>query len=430
MKRLRSYLVFGALVALLGGATVTTVALLSLRSTRTVILPHPQLAFWELRSIDTMKYSRDAARAEGKDASFDAVIRQQVGNIAATGATHVAIATPYDEEFVPFMKRWLAVARQHNLNVWFRGNWSGWEKWFGYAQIDRAAHITKTRRFILEHSDIFVDGDIFTACPECENGGPGDPRFNGDLAGHRKFLIDEHRAMEEAFTAIDKHVNVNYNSMNGDVAWLVMNQETTEALGGVVAIDHYVPTVDGLVDYINRISERSGGKVALGEIGVPVPDIHGNFSPERQAAWIEEFMTKLARVPNVIGLNYWTSVGGSTQLWLPNGTPRPAVRTLTDFYDPHVVFGAVRDELGRPVAGATVSDGFVSAETDWRGYFELLDRERDKFAIAASAEGYKTKTLQAAPSNEQVIIVLAREEESLWFRFQKFLKDTILTDEE
>ncbi len=427
MKRLNKYLVIGALVALLGGAAVTVVALLSLRSARTVILPQPQLAFWELRAIDTMKYSRDIARGEGKSPSFDAVIRQQVGNIAATGATHVVIATPYDEEFIPFMKRWLSIARQHGLNVWFRGNWSGWEKWFGYAQIDRAAHIAKTRRFILEHSDLFVDGDIFTACPECENGGPGDPRMNGDVAGHRKFLIDEHDAMEEAFSAIGKEVTVNYNSMNGDVAWLVMNRDTTEALGGVVTIDHYVPTVDGLVEYIDRVSERSGGKVVLGEIGAPVPDIHGNFSPERQAAWVEELMTKLARVPNLIGLNYWTSVGGTTELWMPDGTARQAVQTLTNFYDPHIVFGVVRDELGRPIVDATVSDGFVSTQTDWRGYFELLDRERDEFALAASAEGYTTKTLLAAPSNEQVIIVLSREEEDLWFRFLKLLSDTFLS---
>jgi hypothetical protein len=167
----------------------------------------------------------------------------------------------------------------------------------------------------------------------------------------------------------------------------------------------------------------------LGEIGAPVPDIHGRLSPREQAAWVEELLTKLARVPNLIGLNYWTSVGGTTELWDPDGTPRPAVKTLTDFYSAHMVFGGVRDELGRPVAGATVSDGFVSAETDWRGYFELLDRERNKFAIAASADGYETKTIQAAPSNEQVIIVLARKEEDLWFRFLKLLSDTFLKQE-
>ena len=165
----------------------------------------------------------------------------------------------------------------------------------------------------------------------------------------------------------------------------------------------------------------------LGEIGAPVPDIHGRFSPNEQAAWVEELMTKLARVPNLIGLNYWTSVGGTTELWMPDGTARQAVQTLTNFYDPHIVFGVVRDELGRPIVDATVSDGFVSTQTDWRGYFELLDRERDEFALAASAEGYTTKTLLAAPSNEQVIIVLSREEEDLWFRFLKLLSDTFLS---
>ncbi len=430
MKPLHRHIALVLALCALGGALVTAIALLSLRSARTVILPHPQLAFWKLRSIDTMKYSRDVARAEGRHPSFDAVIRQQVGNIAATGATHVAVATPYDEEFVPFMKRWLSVAREHGLKVWFRGNWSGWEGWFDYPRIDRATHIAKTRQFILRHPDIFEDDDIFTACPECENGGPGDPRFNGDLAGHRKFLVNEHVAMEEAFAAIGKRVNVNYNSMNGDVAWLVMDRETTKALGGVVAIDHYVPTIKQLTDYIVAIGERSGGKVVLGEIGAPVPDIHGNFSPERQAAWVEELLTELAHLPNLIGLNYWTSVGGSTQLWMPGGTARPAVEVLTSFYKPRVVFGGVRDEVDRPIVGATVTDGFVSATTDWRGYFELLDRERDEFALVVSADGYGTKTLRAAPSNAEVIVVLSRTEEDLWFRFLRFVYDIFLRREE
>lgn len=429
MKHLRNYLILGVLAVVLGGAIVTAVALVSLRTARLIIVSEPNLAFWGLRAIDTVKYSRDVARQQMRNPSFDAVIREQVGNIAATGATHVALGTPYDEEFVPFLKRWVAVARAEKLNVWFRGNWSGWEGWFDYPRIDRATHIAKTRRFILEHPDLFRDGDIFTACPECENGGPGDPRMNGDVAGHREFLIDEHQAMEEAFVAIGKNVTVNYNSMNGDVAWLVMDLATTEALGGVVTVDHYVPTVGKLVDYIKRIGERSGGRVVLGEIGAPVPDIHGGFSPREQAAWVEELLTALARVPNLIGLNYWTSVGGSTELWSPNGTPRPAVRTLTDFYNAHLVFGGVRDEIGQPISGATVSNGFVSAETDQRGYFELLDRERDQFAVAVSADGYHTKTLQAAPSNEQVIIVLSRQEEDLWFRFLKFLNDTFLKQE-
>ena len=97
--------------------------------------------FWEVQSIDTMKYSRDLSREKLKDPSFDTVIDRQVKAIAETGATHVAISTPYDEEFLPILKRWASAARNYNLKIWFRGNWSGWEKWFDYKSISREEHI-------------------------------------------------------------------------------------------------------------------------------------------------------------------------------------------------------------------------------------------------------------------------------------------------
>src|SRR3989339_935814 len=67
--------------------------------------------WWEFQSIDTMKYSRDLAREKLNNQEFDQVINQQVANIASAGASHVGIATPYDEEFFPFLKRWVDAAR-------------------------------------------------------------------------------------------------------------------------------------------------------------------------------------------------------------------------------------------------------------------------------------------------------------------------------
>src|SRR3990167_8157982 len=67
--------------------------------------------FFQVQSIDTMKYSRDVAREKLKDFSYDKEIETQVKNIAETGASHVAIATPYDDEFLPFLRRWVKAAR-------------------------------------------------------------------------------------------------------------------------------------------------------------------------------------------------------------------------------------------------------------------------------------------------------------------------------
>jgi hypothetical protein len=213
-----------------------------------------------------MKYSRDVSREKLNDPSFDRVINQQIKQIAGTGATHVGIATPYDEEFYPILKRWVDSARLYNLKVWFRGNWSGWEGWFEYPKITREEHIKKTQDFIKKHQDIFVDGDVFSPCPECENGGPGDPRRTGDVEGHRKFIVTEYKATKDAFRRINKNVASNFNSMNGDVARVIMDKKTTKAMDGIVTIDHYVGTPKKLVSDIGQISRSSGGKNSVGRI--------------------------------------------------------------------------------------------------------------------------------------------------------------------
>src|SRR5512145_1714451 len=156
--------------------------------------------WWQVQSIDTMKYSRDYSRR----GLPDYVIENQIKNIASTGATHVAIGTPYDDEFLPFLTAWVNAARKYRLNVWFRGNWSGWEKWFGYPAINRETHLEKTLQFIKKHSELFMPGDIFTPCPECENGGEGDPRKTGEISDFRRFLIQEYQSCSEEFRRLNK----------------------------------------------------------------------------------------------------------------------------------------------------------------------------------------------------------------------------------
>jgi hypothetical protein len=305
------------------------VFLLFFRPEKPPIVPK---TIWGFESIDTMKYSRDLSREKLNDSSYNLIIDTQVKKIAATGATHVAIATPYDEEFFPMLQRWVAAARKYHLKVWFRGNWSGWEGWFDYAKIDRQTHITKTQEFITKHPNIFQDGDVFTACPECENGGPGDPRTTGDIQGHRQFLIYEYLITKSAFKQIGKNVASNYNSMNGDVASAVMDKETTKSLDGIVVIDHYVATPEELITKIHKIAAQSGGKVVLGEFGAPIPDINGDMTQDQQAAWISQALDLLAKTPDVVGINYWTNQGSSTALWNDDGSEKKAVSVIKKFY--------------------------------------------------------------------------------------------------
>lgn len=288
---------------------------------------------WQIRSIDTVKYSRDIAREKAKDISFDLTINRQVTSIKQTGANYIAIGTPYDGEFIPYLRRWVKAARVNNLKVWFRGNFSGWEKWFNYESIDRQTHLANTEKFILENPDLFEDGDIFTSCPECENGGPGDPRKTGDLDGFRKFLIDEYNTSKEAFAKINKNIKPGYFSMNYDVAKLIMDSNTSYSLGGISVIDHYVAPPEKLAADAKLLARSNGGMVVIGEFGAPIEDINGKMTEDEQANWVSKALERLSIAPEVIGVNYWVNTGGSTQIWNKDGNPVKAVKIIRKYYN-------------------------------------------------------------------------------------------------
>ena len=359
----------------------------------TFLLPKAQVAvaapagWWQIQSIDTMKYSRDTAGEALTKPSFDKTIDLQVGEVARTGANYVAIGTPYDDQFLPVLKRWVAAARRYNLHVWFRGNFSGWEGWFGYANITRDDHIKKLDTFITKNPDLFQDGDMFTSCPECENGGPGDPRQNGDVTGHRQFLITEYQRANDDFRSIGKNVSVGYDSMNYDVASLVMDKATTQALGGIVTIDHYVNSPDKLIQNIRDLANNSGGKIFLGEFGVPIPDINGNMSDSEQAVWIQNALSKLIDEKEVIGLNYWVGVGGSTALWHEDGSAKEAVGVVTSFFSPTVTQGTVYNQFHVPVSDVTVSSVYKDVTTNAQGDFTISLAPSDT-TLHAAKSGY------------------------------------------
>lgn len=390
-------------------------------------IPQMTTSFWEIQSIDTMKYSRDLAQEKLGDASFDSTIEEQITRIRNTGATHVAIGTPYDEEFVPFMKRWVAVARKNNLKVWYRGNLSGWEGWFKYPKITRGEHTERIVNFIYSNKDLFEDGDIFTSCTECENGGPGDPRFNGDVEGHRSFLIQEYALVKKAFNAIDKQVIANYYSMNGDVARLVMNKATTSALDGIVAIDHYVASPDSLALDIREIAGESGGRVVLSEFGAPVPDIHGEMTQDEQAAWLDRALVQLSEIESLVGLNYWVSVGGSTELWNEVGVAQKAVEVLHRYYEPPVLRGVVENAFGEPVGGATVRLGKHVRTTDESGTFAIpFVVSGAEAEVVVSAQGVKAKLYKVKDNMNVVVFILDDISPGAFTKIQNYIKDIFL----
>lgn len=287
---------------------------------------------WQIKSIDTMKYSRDPAGEKLNDPTFDTTIEAQIKAISQTGVTHVALGTPYDEKFVPFLARWVKTARKYNLKIWFRGNFAGWEGWFGYKKdLDRSGHLVLMRQFINQNDDLFESGDLFTPCPECEHGGAGDPRQTGDVVGFRQFMTSEFQAANAEFRTVGKNVRT-VSSINYDVANLVMDEQTANAVGDLVVIDHYVKEPQKLADDIKALSQKTQSKIMLGEFGAPIPDIHGKLSQEQQAQWVDEALNLIQGQTEVIGINYWTSFGGSTAVFNSDHSPKPAAKVLEKYY--------------------------------------------------------------------------------------------------
>ncbi|HJZ05683.1 MAG TPA: carboxypeptidase-like regulatory domain-containing protein [Patescibacteria group bacterium] len=379
----------------------------------------PRTTLWQIQSVDTMKYSRDLAREKLNDNKFDAVIDQQIKNIAATGATYVAIATPYDEEFYPFLSRWVSTARKYNLGVWFRGNWSGWERWFNYPSISREDLLIQTEKFITSHPKMFADGDVFSPCPECENGGIGDPRHTGDVSGYRGFLLQQYSKASTAFTKINKQVLV-LNSHNLDVAKLIMDSSTSAGLGGIIAVDHYVSSPQKLVNDLSDLSSKTGAQIILGEFGVPIKDLHGNMTEIQQSGWLDSALRGLSLTKSVIGVNYWTSVGGSTQLWSTSGKSRSAVGMLTSYYIPKTISGIIVNALDEPVAKAQIFSTVRTVQTDSQGRFQLAYLEENN-PLLISAPGYYSTEYHNYSENQIHRIIVKKVHEGILFRLKYLL---------
>ena len=157
-----------------------------------------------------------------------------------------------------------------------------------------------------------------------------------------------------------------------------------------MVIDHYVPTPQKLEADIRQIAILSGGKIVLGEFGVPIPDIHGKLTEEAQSIWVDEALQRISKISELVGVNYWTSVGGSTEIWNEDGSPEKAVEVLTYYYTTKIISGRVVDELGKPIKNVRVSSLYRNALTESNGEFSLVYLEESpKFIV--SAEGYFDK---------------------------------------
>lgn len=321
---------------------------------------------WQICSIDTMKTSRDLAREKLNDPSYDDEIKFQLHLIKQTGANYVAIDTPYNDEFLPYLKRWVNMARAENLHVWFRGNWSEWEGWFGYPKnMTPEQHLQKTADFIQHHPELFADGDIFDACPECENAlwWP-QPDKNHD---YNQFIKSQHQSTSLAFQKINKKVITNIASIIGGRAKEVLDQSSLDALDKRVSIDHYIKDIQGMSDYLDYFKNRQT-KVVVSEFGAPIPDINGNMTEDQQAEFVNQIFKLLYQNRDQVdGVNYYVLSKGTTELLNDDGSPRKAFNVVRNYFSPEVITGKITNPLGDKLANIKVKladDTFAQTNQD------------------------------------------------------------------
>ncbi len=381
------------LIVFLSGFLVQLLKTPLLAQSQELINPQPRRTecLWEVCSIDTMKLSRDKARQELNHPEFDKTIVQQIKLIKDTGANYVSIGTPYDDEFLPYLKRWVKAAREQDLKVYFRGNWSEWEGWFEYPKnLSPEQHIAKTVKFIEENAELFQSGDIFDPCPECENAGFW-PQPAKD-AMYREFVIKQQQAAQAAFQKISVKVDVR-QSIIGGRAKEVLDLESLKQLGHQVQIDHYVPDPKGMSDYIDYF-DSSQTKTLVSEFGAPIPDMNGAMNESQQAQFVRSILESLySKKDSVVGINYWVLSHGTTAIVETDGTPREVYSVLKEYFTPQIVSGRIADELDKPLSGVKVktSDG-NQVLTDENGFYSLkfpiremdLIIESDKFATQSA----------------------------------------------
>lgn len=378
-----------------------------------------------VQSIDTMKSSRDIAiKMLRNPNSFAPMIDRQMLLIKEAGATHVAIDTPYDTEFLPVLKLWVASARSHNLSVLFRGNFSGWEGWFEYPRIDRATHKKLLQNFLHNNPELFQSGDVFTPCMECENGGPGDPRQTGDIDGYNTFLADEAKIAATEFASQVRYINI-YPSMNADIARDIIGPKAIRAFGGIILIDHYTSTTKQFIKDIETIPEQINARVGLGEFGAPIPDLNGSMTQTQQARYINELFTAMyEHRENIPLVNYWTLTGGSTALINEDGTPREAYFTVQNYFKAFNVYGVIYNPLGEVVSGAKVSiDGTPYSVISDGTYQIFVPRQYKKITI--QADGYASEMI-ILPSDSTTTVItkdirLQPSEPNWWYNTRAYL---------
>lgn len=387
---------------------------------------------WKYQCVDTMKTSRDNAQKWAMKKDLKEHIAWEMAMIKDLGANCVAIDTPYDEKYKTYLLAWVEAARKEQLHIWFRGNFASWEGWFNTRQNkDVQKFFESTDNFIIKNPDLFMDGDIFTAAPEAENGGPFNQVEKNEHETYRKFLLQEKEVTDKAFKKINKSVVTSWSSMNGGLAKRMFDKPTLEGLENVATIDHYIKDARMMGEFIDYFNKKFDAEVVIGEWGAPINEITGKMNEDEQAEFVDSLLFEMYKKKDVVkGNNYWTLYDSSTAVYEKDRKERKVVNTIKNYFKPTIVHGVIKNTLQDNIEDAKITtiDGYNVTSSDFRGEFSLqlpIIANNDQQKIRIEKKGYEpiiiSIDLKQGGSVEQNIVLHPQKEDWL-YQLQLMLK--------
>lgn len=287
---------------------------------------------WVLQSVDLMKYTKDVVCGTQPSDTF---IANSISRAVELGATHVGIATPYENPTCGSSRdlavRWITAARAAGLKIWHRHAHLAFEGIYSTSKTkspDGTRFHTATANWITANADLIAPGDIFTPEAEPQNGGIAGVTYCGNpsvcqfssAADFNEWLRTaqlvsklalQANGFDVATTLGDSNgVFVGLYGFDGFVTWGNDNPDhvgtskleasTVAAMDNIIAIDHYPSAQSMATDLDEAHAMWPNAQYVIGEYGT----IGATTETARQTAAEDAFSAFAAR-SWIKGVNYW-----------------------------------------------------------------------------------------------------------------------------
>lgn len=287
-----------------------------------------------------MKVSKDVRDAQISD-TFIGRTLDKVEEVGANGID-ITVVVP-DRKSTALGRRWIDAGRKRGLGIWIRLAGLAFEGIYNtpkHRSPDGLRHQKIRSDWISENRDLLLPRTILTTEAEPQNGG-----ILGVNRGSKDFCQFSSAADFNEWLRLDLFitrltlkacgldgVQTGWYGFDGFVAFGNDNKDwagksfiepqTVEMMDNTICIDHYPQKETMAKDLDDLQKVWPNVKVVIGETGA----IHGETP-----AKLKEMLQACVR-PNIIGVNYWTLLGGNSALVNPDFTNTPYFEIVKSFF--------------------------------------------------------------------------------------------------